>query len=888
MKKTIHIVPHFHWDKEWYFTVAESTILMLKDFDEVLTRLEQDDSYPYFVGDGQISIINDYIEAKPQDLERVKSLAEKGKLILGPWYTQTDAVGVKGESISRNLLYGLKDTAKYSDKHMNIGYLPDSFGMGEQLPQIFNNFGIEDFLFWRGASERHGTKNTEFVWHSPSGSKVTSIILPLGYAIGKYLQTDKQALKERVDGYIKVLESGNVTGALILPNGHDQMPLQKNIFDVKSLLEEIYPEYDFKMSKFEELFEIANSQADKLDNVKNCELQDGKYMRVHRTIYSTRMDIKLLHAKTENKVLNLSEPLSSLAYHLGAGYNEGFLELMWKEMLKNHAHDSIGCCCSDIVHKEIKNRFEDADNRADQNNLYAMRSIADAFENISNDQETLTLFNMLPYAVNKPVEATIRTKFKNFKLIDINGNSIDYDVLNSYEIDPGLIDRQIVHYGNYDPFIEYKIELYNYSIPAVGYNTLLVQENTDVKDHNIFVLKELSALENDSLKVTINKNGTINLLNKKSKKEFKEILFLENGVDNGDEYDYDPGFSDFVINTKSLTATSTIQQVSKNVQQAKINYVFSVPADVKSREEKKCNTNLDVELIIKLTNNSDLLDLKIKLNNTAKDQRTRLIIPTSLKTNFATSDAIYSSIDREVVDNACDVWEKENWKEKPVPIYPALSYLNIAQDEQNLAIINNGAREYEIVDDHGTIAITLVRSIGFLGKDSLKDRPGRPSGIRMPTPDSQMLQELELDFQLYSYKGEFNTSNVPNLAKEFLTPVTVYNKILHNAMKLNKPEYTTPLTYSLLSFDSKNVILESIKKKEYSQDLVVKVTNSTREDLSEITLHNNLNKVYTSNFKEDTLEVIDNNKVINVVKNHNSFKTKPFKPTEVKTFLLSK
>lgn len=49
----VHITPHMHWDREWYFTTEESRILLVNNMEEILTRLEQDDEYKYYVLDGQ-------------------------------------------------------------------------------------------------------------------------------------------------------------------------------------------------------------------------------------------------------------------------------------------------------------------------------------------------------------------------------------------------------------------------------------------------------------------------------------------------------------------------------------------------------------------------------------------------------------------------------------------------------------------------------------------------------------------------------------------------------------------------------------------------------------------------------------------------------------------
>ena len=61
-EKTIKIIPHTHWDKEWYFTSARSLVYSLKDFDEVLDTLDADPDFKCFHLDGQMSIVEEYLE----------------------------------------------------------------------------------------------------------------------------------------------------------------------------------------------------------------------------------------------------------------------------------------------------------------------------------------------------------------------------------------------------------------------------------------------------------------------------------------------------------------------------------------------------------------------------------------------------------------------------------------------------------------------------------------------------------------------------------------------------------------------------------------------------------------------------------------------------------
>ena len=115
MKKKVHVVPHSHWDREWYFTTSRSKIYLMNNFQKVLSLLEENNGYNYYVLDGQASLLDDYLSWKPEDKERIGKLVKDGKLIVGPWYTQTDQMLISGESIVRNMQYGMEISDKFGN-----------------------------------------------------------------------------------------------------------------------------------------------------------------------------------------------------------------------------------------------------------------------------------------------------------------------------------------------------------------------------------------------------------------------------------------------------------------------------------------------------------------------------------------------------------------------------------------------------------------------------------------------------------------------------------------------------------------------------------------------------------------------------------------------------
>ncbi len=849
MKEKVHIVPHMHWDREWYFTTEESRILLVNNMEEILDMLENNEDYPYYVLDGQTAILKDYLDVKPENKDRIKNLVEEGKLIIGPWYTQTDEMVVGGESIIRNLLYGIKDCEEFGE-HMKIGYLPDSFGQSSQLPQILEGFGIKHSIFWRGTSERHGTDKTEFYWESDNGSRVLAQLLPLGYAIGKYLPLEKVNLKERMDKYFDVLDNGATTENIIIPNGHDQMPIQRNIFKVIDKLKEIYPNRDFFLSRYENVFDELEKKND-LATIRG-EFLDGKYMRVHRSIYSTRMDIKAANTRIENKIANILEPLAIIAYSLGFEYHSGLMELIWKEIMKNHAHDSIGCCCSDKVHKEIMARFFIAEEKVDQLINFYMRKVADTIPcSISGDK--LVVYNLLPYEREEAIQAEIITRMKSFILVDEKDNTLDLEVINKEIIDPGLIDRQIVHYGNYDPFVKYTIVLKG-SFPAMGYKTYFIKEvNTMVESE----IQKVNEVETDFYKISVNDNGSIKIYDKRLDLVFDQAFLIEDGGDEGDEYDYSPPANDLVILNDSVKAHYSMKK-SKNFADIDISYTLEVPKDIESRKQSICDSDMDIKVKLKIPMNKPLIDVKVNIDNRSKDHRVRAYIPTNLKSSFSISDNQFGSIERTVVDSAMEIWEKEDWDERPDSIYPMLSYVGLSDDDYGVALLTNSTREYEIVGEgYDTIAVTLFRSVGYLGKEKLIRRPGRPSGIKLETPDSQMIGNIEMHFAFVTHEKSTLKANVSGIAKEFLTPIYTYNKMSYNAMKLNEVDFKLPYSYSLFEQKDRDTVLSTLKKSEKCDGIVIRLYNSTEDEkMSLLRFNQKLLNVQKTNLNEDVIESI--------------------------------
>ena len=65
MARTVAVVPHTHWDREWYQPFQTFRLRLVDLLDDLLPRLEADPSYARFMLDGQMAVVDDYLELRP-------------------------------------------------------------------------------------------------------------------------------------------------------------------------------------------------------------------------------------------------------------------------------------------------------------------------------------------------------------------------------------------------------------------------------------------------------------------------------------------------------------------------------------------------------------------------------------------------------------------------------------------------------------------------------------------------------------------------------------------------------------------------------------------------------------------------------------------------------
>ncbi|GAF63303.1 putative glycosyl hydrolase [Bacillus sp. TS-2] len=841
MKKTkVHVIPHTHWDREWYFTSSRSTVYLVKHLSEVLDKLEKDEEFKYYLMDAQTSLIEDYLKYRPEDKERIEKLVSAKRLLTGPWFTQTDQLVISQESVTRNLLYGTK-YAKQLGHSMEIGYVPDAFGQGGNMPQIYKNFGIDRFLFWRGVADNR-LKQTEFIWEGDDGTQMLAEQIPFGYYHGGNIPEDDKDVLPYVEEFIGKLEAKASTKNVYFPNGLDQAPMRVNLPEIIKRFNQLDSEREYVLQSPEKFFDELEKDVENLPVIKG-ELTEGKHSRLHKSIFSTRADLKQSNNEIENFLANVLEPILSISYSLGNPYPHKELEEIWKLMFENAAHDSIGGCNSDTTNLDVKFRYKLADEKAKNLLDIHMRLVS---ERIPYQHDlNFTLFNPLAYRRSGVVKVALYIPEENFTLKDYDGNTIPHAILNKVELTDYVLKQTIQLNPSKDIYMPVKVYLaeillYTTNLNGLGYSSYYL----DLNDEGVSKTIEHSNkqhIENEYFEVKFAENNTLTIVDKNSSKEYtNQMIFVENG-DDGDSYNYSPPRQDLVSYSTESEIINVNYFASEVEQHLEFTLKMKVPYNLEERANQVAYRDFILKTTVSLRKNEELIRFEVEADNQVLSHRLCVQFNTEIASKFSTADQLFGTVTRPVYLPEMEVWEEEKWEEAPISIEPMQSFVSLHDAQSVATVFTEGVREYEIVgDDYDTIQLTLFRTFSHMGKTDLLYRPGRASGETIvETPDAQLLGKMKSTF---AYRIQNNTTfdeaDIAKTAKEYLSPVAYYqfSDFLNGRMiyVYRDEEKTNDLSYNLFNYESMDSIISTIKKAEESNELIVRVFNPYVDKLSTI------------------------------------------------------
>lgn len=885
------IVSHTHWDREWYLPLHRFRVDFARMLHQVLDLLEADGEFRHFLLDGQTLVLEDHLLTHPEDLPGIRAMAEAGKLSLGPWYVLPDEFLVSGEATVRNLQIGHK-VAKSCGGVQKIGYMPDSFGHLAQMPQILRGAGIDNFVYTRGNGDEIDELGWTYTWRAPDGSEVLAFNQCEGYCnaggLGHeelwHAHTRRNVKPERavarVGELFEKMGQRPCDETVLISNGCDHFPPQKDFASVMKALVEAYPDTEFLHAGYPELFASLRSKK-RTRKAYQGELLSGKLHLILPGVWSSRMPLKQRNDRCQMLLSSVVEPLdAALTLQGNSEPATGLVEYAWKKLLENHPHDSICGCSIDEVHREMDTRFDQVEQTAGAILNEKLEGLLPLFgPEPEDDRDTAILVvNSLPEKRSALVERLVVLQPLGYdldclQLFDESGSAIPYQILDRWTVErfwgvdyrtelfaEDQLEKFAVYRqrfgdrilkddsqaGEHDTFLH--ILFYAEDLPPVGHKLFFLREGGETgKPLEIHVRAQKNRIENELLEVEIQPSGLFDLFDKVNDRRYEGLGFLENVADIGDEYDFGT-----LPDDEALSSTEILGEISVENQgplrgrllwKGSFKLPRSLSADRKSRSDEFVDCPLSISLT--LDAHSPRLDMEIEFENLAEDHRLRAIFPTGIVSDSLVSDGQFM-LNRRSLDHVTNA----DWAQPPTDAFPQQEFSWVNDHDGGLALLAQGLPELSARRNSAgevSLEITLLRAVGWLSRDDFADRKCSNAGPTLYTPDAQCLGTHRFQLSLLPFQGDGVAAGVKDESARWRTPLPCRQGVAALAK---------PSSKGLISGLSSRVGLSSLRTNSQGNGLLLRLYNLGDESLEE-TLHTefDIEEAWKCNLLEERQEM---------------------------------
>ena len=847
--KKIDVVSNTHWDREFRFSFEKTRHNLLRMLDITIDILESDPSYHSFTMDGHTLMIEDYLEMRPERTETVKRLISGGRLIIGPYYTLSEEFSIGHEALVRNLIYGRKLLDKYGAKHNTVAYTPSSWGQTGQYPQILRDFGIDKMMFYRGIS--HDEAPAEYIWEAPDGTDMYASRFALYCRYNWYYQVHRAATRNRVwskdynwgefndapfcrvsgkvsgdmsyelkspevrfnaDAVKKAVldmlkeEDGHFTTPVFLAmNGHDisvACPTDTRL--IAEAAKQLEGEIEVEQTDLEHFWQDALKYLDKDKMVKlvgerRSYLKKGKWTYLFPSTISARTYLKQQDFAAYNKLVYNAEPAAVLSGIMLNNSRRDYLDRGWKFLLSNHTHDANGGCAPDCVCLDMEYRYRKASDCADIVTEETLSDIAAnlAADGMEKDGVQMLIYNPLPYKRDAVIRITgdLPDNFSG----GFSGDGIRVQTVSSDS--SSIFMDSIWEVPTIMKSTHKTAYIYAEEIPACGYKAIALKPDTEKAEKGI---GSGVTLENKYLKVTVNRNGTADVLDKESGKLYKNLNYLSSQGEIGNAWQHKSPENDRIFTSENACAKLLLTENGPLSATIRAEYGFKVPKEcIETQSHELCDIPVTVEYT--LQKNSRNLKISVQLNNTAADHWLRANFPTDINAEYSYSDSHFDVVKRPV-----KVPDSTGWVEKAYGMQPLRTFAALEDEKGIFSVMPKGLYEYEVFEDT-RMALTLIR--GCRIKQAVSEE-------KVTVLEDKGI--LCLGERSFEYSLGFTHTNVYELCNE--------------AAKLYAPPFCAfagrgkgklPHSASLLSADNGNIHISAVKPAENGKGIIIRLFNPT-------------------------------------------------------------
>ncbi|MDQ8196132.1 glycoside hydrolase family 38 C-terminal domain-containing protein [Coraliomargarita sp. SDUM461004] len=785
--RKIFYVLSTHWDREWYQTFQDYRRRLVHLLDGVIDDLESGDLKGAFTTDGHTAMIDDYLEVRPHQRDRVMRLIQDGSIKVGPWFVLPDEWVVSGESLIRNLQLGRKQAKEWGGQPSDAGIVCDQYGHIGQLPQIFQGFGISMAFVWRGLEPRRsahvrwaGVDGTEIICYRFGRNGYVDYATDVRRVMSRERKPfDAEAAKEDLSSYLAKEADRNAIPPILVYDGGDHLEYESEHY--KLLM-------DYSPGDRDNQFEVIHASLD--DYIADVHLNEddindrisGELREPGRLpltddaqwfipgALSSRIWIKQRNAHCQTLLCQWAEPFSAMANQFtgeSAQKVDDYLSLAWRWLILNHPHDSMCGSCIDAAHDDMRYRFAQSEQISTTQTEESLKLLAaSVLGEVAANEVRVLVANPLARAVDEPIDLVLQLPeawgcFNEFfgyelkpafRIYDAEGQELPYQLLaqamdrKKKRIDPIKFPAS---YKTNDVSVCVRLE-----IPAVGYTTLTVREGDSKsgatpKGGEIPAIRHSqypglatsgSSMENEFLSVFIEPNGTLSITDKRNGEVYSRLLSFEDVADIGDGWYHGPVVNDRTCVSLGASADISLLHNGASVCSFRICLKMNIPKryELPGRVRSEELVSLEIENTITLRAGCSRLEVLTAVNNVAEDHRLRLIFPTNVTADHYYTDGVFDVVERPVA-----LPENNHLGREPaVETVPQQSWTAVSKQKRGLAVISSGLLESTVRDlPDRPLALTLFRAIG---RTFLTD--GEPGG--------QLRGRMEFPLWIVPFDGE--------------------------------------------------------------------------------------------------------------------------------------
>ncbi len=784
------LVSHFHWDREWHRTFEAYRARLVDAVDRVLDLVAADPGYRFLL-DGQAIVLEDYLAVRPARRAELEGGLGDGRLAAGPWYVQPDSLLPSGEAHVRNLLMGRR-VAGALGPVSRIGYVPDSFGHPAQLPQLLAGFGIGSFVYWRGNGDELDALGSWYWWRAPDGSRVRALCLRDGYFAAACLPDDADvaaaALADRV-------AADDTPGPAVLMNGFDHMAPDAHTAAVADALARRLGAPVVRGL----LDDALHARPDPVGTHAG-ELMGARLTNLLPGTWSAHAAVKLRNRRCETLLEGWAEPWAALAHVLGLTDETPAVREAWRLVLQNQAHDSLCGCSIDAAMRQVDARHETAEGLARETVARVLSRLAgldvDRRTPASVEQDVV-VFNPSPHVRTDVVRVRLDPypamrlplglpEFPPLATADAPGFTVDGRAVRVVPSDDPERVRWLPGRAPLD------VELVAGDVPAFGCRRLRLVPGAAAPDE-VDGGREVSA---DDVGVVVRDDGTLDV--SLGDRTHRGVCALEDRGDRGDTYDFD-AVDDDPGATPVGVAWERRRHVS-GIASLRVRRVLSVPRSLDAARTARSRERVELPIVIEARVSPGVarVDLAVAVDNTARDHRLRLLLPTG-----APASTFRAATTFDVATRSTAPPDDARWVHRAPRTFPHQGWI----EANGLVVAAPGLPEAEVRSD-GTIAVTLLRAVGWLARYDLRSRPVI-AGPEMEARAAQCPGEVVARLALLG-AGD---------------PVAVRDAELGLEAVLGGPSPRLRDGASLLALEPATLVLSALKRAEDGLGLVLRVLN---------------------------------------------------------------